>query len=175
MKLLVISDTHGRASRILEVLDMHPTYDAMLFLGDGLRDLEWASDNIHGLFTVRGNCDGMSFFDLSEDAPKDELFIRFDEYNILMTHGHRFGVKGGVGTAAAYAASKGADILIYGHTHTPEERYIPEGEAIGDTVLKKPLRIFNPGSLGSPREGYPSYGIIDIRGSSVLMSVGYIK
>ena len=39
MTLLVISDTHGREDRIRELLRLHREAEAVLFLGDGLRDL----------------------------------------------------------------------------------------------------------------------------------------
>ena len=166
MKLIVISDTHGRPSRILEVIERNKSYDALIFLGDGLRDIDYVSVQIHGLYAVRGNCD--SFF---ADGIGEELFLRFDEYNIMITHGHRYGVKRGIETAAESAARKGADLLLYGHTHTPLEKYIPAGEKIGEMILQKPLRIFNPGSLG---DGEGSFGIIEIRGNSILMSHGRI-
>ena len=81
MKLIVISDTHGRPSRILEVLKRHPSYDALIFLGDGLRDIDYVSDEIHGLYAVRGNCDGFSAnLSLGSNA-SEELFLKMCEYN----------------------------------------------------------------------------------------------
>ena len=171
MKLIVISDTHGRPSRILEVIRRNPCYDAIMFLGDGIRDISYVSDELHSLFAVRGNCDAFSAKFSSGEEIGEELFLCLGEYNIMMTHGHRYGVKRGIEAAAEAAASRGADLLLYGHTHTPEEKYLPEGTAVGDTVLTKPLRIFNPGSLG---EGEGSFGIIEMRGGSVLMSFGKI-
>ena len=88
-----------------------------------------------------------------------------------MTHGHKYGVKRGIEVAAEAAIRKGADLLLYGHTHVPMEKYIPQGETVGDVILPKPLRIFNPGSLGDS-EG--SFGVIEIRGGSILMSHGRI-
>jgi len=173
MKIVVISDSHGKRDRVEEVLDMHKNADVFLFLGDGLRDI-YGNEHSHrgGLFAaVEGNCDGFDFFG-GEKYPRERMIV-LEEYNILMMHGHTRGVKHGIEAAAEYAASVGADILLYGHTHQPVERYIPEGRQIGDTVLEKPLRIFNPGSLGEPRWGDPPmYGLIEIKGKNVLMSHG---
>ena len=167
MKLIVVSDSHGRErGRIEEIIAMHPTYDSLVFLGDGLSDLDYIDTYGHGLLAVRGNCDG---FSVSEGI-KDELFICLSEYNILMMHGHTFSVKYGLDRAMSYALERGADILLYGHTHTPFERYIPEGTLIGQSVSERPLRVFNPGSIG---EG--SFGIIEIKNGSVLMSHGTLE
>ena len=38
MKLLIVSDVHGRHDRLRAVMDMHKNSDALIFLGDGLRD-----------------------------------------------------------------------------------------------------------------------------------------
>lgn len=174
MKLIVISDTHGRPSRILEVLRRQPSYDALIFLGDGLRDVEYVSNEIHGLYAVRGNCDAFSSSLSLSNGVCEELFLKFCEYNIMITHGHKYGVKRGIEVAAEAAVSKGADLLLYGHTHTPMEKYIPEGETVGNVILPKPLRIFNPGSLGEKGDGEATFGVVEIRGSSILMSHGRI-
>ncbi|MBO5883457.1 MAG: metallophosphoesterase family protein [Clostridia bacterium] len=174
MKLIVISDTHGRPSRILEVIGRHPSYDALIFLGDGLRDIDYVSDEIHGLYAVIGNCDVLSSNLSLKNSVREELFLKFCEYNIMITHGHKYGVKRGIEAAAEAAILKGADLLLYGHTHTPTEKYIPEGETVGNVILSKPLRIFNPGSLGEMRDGEATFGVIEIRGNSILMSHGRI-
>ena len=108
-------------------------------------------------------------FSLSE-----ELLLNFDSYTVMMTHGHLFGVKSGIDSAVRYASEHRADILLYGHTHVVQERYLPKGTEIGGIILSKPLWIMNPGSLGSPRNGSPSYGLIQIQRGQVLLSHGTI-
>ena len=66
-------------------------------------------------------------------------------------------VKGTLSALAAAARERGADIALFGHTHLRLERYLPP-ERDGE----RPLWLFNPGSISRPREGRPSYGIIDI-------------
>lgn len=173
MTILVLSDTHGMTDRVQEVLSRHTRSDALLFLGDGIRDLP---DEVYSHPTrlfggVRGNCD---FFSPSHAkySFSDELLLNVDAYTVMMMHGHRHSVKSGTDAAIRYAASRGADILLYGHTHIPEERYLPEGSEIGGIRLKKPLHVFNPGSLGYPPDGVPSFGVIEIRNGRLLFSHG---
>ena len=171
MKLLIVSDSHGRYERLASLIAMHRNIDALIFLGDGLSDLERA-DAYSGNFTVfavKGNCDGFSI-NTRERAP-EEMTLCFEGYRILLMHGHTRGVKHGL-TNAIYAASeREADILLFGHTHEPLERYLPDGE---EYSLSKPLYIFNPGSLGAPGERNGYFGLIEIRKNGVLMSHGTI-
>ena len=165
MTFVVISDTHGRRDRVEKVLSMHQRRDGVLFLGDVQRDVLDVRDAI----SVKGNCDGLCFGDAD-----NERMLCFDGVRILMMHGHTHGVKSGAERAIAYALSKGADVLLYGHTHTREERYYPAGSEIGSIVSEKPIYVFNPGSLGSPRDGAPSFGLLQIKNGSVLLSHGTV-
>ena len=169
MTLLVISDSHGRVGRIEQALSLNPECEAILFLGDGLRDLERAELLGKPVVAVRGNCDTLS---LREGD--DERIVRFGEYNIMLIHGHTLGVKHSLVNAISHAARRDVDILLYGHTHLRHDEYIPAGENIYGIELKKPLRIFNPGSLGEPRDSAPSFGLIGIRGKDVLTSHGVL-
>ena len=171
MKILVVSDLHGREDLFRRACLMHGDRDGVLFLGDGTRDIDADALTQNGGFFagVRGNCDPLSVRVQNYDFDT-ELFLSIGEYNVIMMHGHLYGVKGGIERAVAYASSRGADILLYGHTHIPQERYYPEGTQIGDVKLQKPLWVMNPGSLG---EG--SYGLLQIKGKNILMSHGIIK
>ena len=82
MKLLVVSDTHGRYDRLVRVMQMHRDADALIFLGDGLRDLVRADAYSYpfSVFAVRGNCDGMAF-DLGRDIPL-EMTLCFEGYRL---------------------------------------------------------------------------------------------
>ena len=173
MKILVLSDTHGRKNRILDVLDIHPRYDALLFLGDGLRDLDTLDEPVLGLAAVRGNCDGLSFLGLGGGVPTERTLC-LDGFKIFMTHGHAYSVKSGRERLLAHAAALDADIVLYGHTHVAEEKYYPEGSEIGGLTLKKGIYLFNPGSLGEPRGAAPTYGLIQIKNGSVLFSHGNV-
>ncbi len=170
ISLLVLSDSHGRADRVREAVARGRGADRILFLGDGLRDLSVLSpEDEAGLLAVRGNCDGFSFF---ADGLPEERFFPAHAYHILMMHGHTHGVKSGWERAAVYAAARGADVLLFGHTHEPISVYLPAGTTVGETVLARPLHVFNPGSIGLPHGGAPSFGRIDLRSDGIVCSHG---
>ncbi len=169
--LLILSDSHGHPDAIAEALRrVRP--DGLLFCGDGLRDLSRV-DIPCPLWAVRGNCDWMSSPLIVGgsliEPPEEEMLVR-QGIGILLCHGHRYGVKAGLAVAAAHAAARVADILIFGHTHTPTERRIPEGETLGGVTLSKPLTLFNPGSIGDSRS--PSFGTLTVRGGVPLFGHG---
>ncbi len=158
-KLLVLSDIHGNVRRAAAVVTAHTDCTACLFLGDGTRHIEYLRGLApHMAFVaVRGNCDTF----LDGDYPSETVFA-VEGHNLFLCHGHRFGVKSGTGALLAAARRAGADIALFGHTHLVHEEYDPESG----------IYLFNPGSIGEPREGKPSYGILSIAGENVLFSTG---
>lgn len=174
MTLLVVSDIHGSYARLREVLNRQiKPPDALIFLGDGYSDINRCQPLDTTLFAVRGNCDVWSLIGMNE-LPC-ELCVTLGGYKIFMTHGDRYINRGGIDTLAAYAAQKGADILLYGHTHVRYERHFETGERLGEIRLEKPLHVFNPGSLGAPRDGAnAAFGVVEIRDNGVLFSHGEI-
>ena len=165
MDFLIVSDTHGRHELLAELLGRTHA-DTVLFLGDGLRDLSVVPDELT-LRAVRGNCD----FFAPEDTPDERLEV-FGATRILMMHGHRYHVKSGLGAALAAAADRDADVLLYGHTHRAEITYLAAGDVAGGRVLKKPLIVLNPGSLGQPPDGKPTFGTLTVRQNGILPSIG---
>ena len=164
MTLLIVSDTHGRSDRLARLFEMHKNVDAVIFLGDGLSDLDRAKAESYNftVFAVRGNCDALGGSLLTICA-RDELTFNFEGVNFFALHGHTRQVKGTL-TNAIYAANeKGADVLLFGHTHEPLLTYISNEEY----NLNKPMYIFNPGSLASY-----SYGLCEIRKGQLLLSHG---
>ena len=174
MTLLVVSDIHGRGSRLGDMLDAQISRPEMiLFLGDGYADVSRAELNGIPAVSVRGNCDVWSLVGM-EDIP-DERILDLDGRKILMMHGHSRGVGYDVERAVGYAASRGADILLYGHTHVKFYHRYEAGETVGGVVLEKELHVFNPGSLGQPRDGgEPSFGVIEARREGLLFSWGKV-
>ena len=161
MNALVFSDSHGRGHNIEEVIGRQISApDAIIFLGDGLRDLDGCDTGSAELHCVRGNCDTFAPFYDSEE----ELFI-LGGVKIFIAHGHRYSVKSGYSVIAEAAARRGADIVMFGHTHAPLSLCFDAGEKIGDTVLKKPLCVFNPGSIA---EGY--FGTLTVSGGAILLN-----
>ena len=171
MKLLVISDLHGRTDLLRRAVLTHSDRDGILFLGDGTSDIDVNELTRGGrLFAgVRGNCDP-TYVRAQEYDFDTELLLNIGEYTVIMMHGHLHGVKQGLERAVAYAASRGADILLYGQTHIPAESYYAEGREIGGVVLKKPLWVMNPGSLCGG-----SYGLLQIRRGNILISHGVLN
>ena len=172
MKLIVVSDIHGKYVRLIELMEMHKDSDALIFLGDGLSDLTRADAYSYPftVFAVRGNCDVQSFL-VRNDAPT-ELATTFDTFKIYMLHGHTKNVKSGIDDAILAANARKADVLLFGHTHEAKETYLPEGTKIKNTVLHGPMHIFNPGSLGASSDGKAHFGLIEIRGGQILTSLG---
>ena len=168
MEILVFSDSHGRSDKINEALSRQiKKPDAIIFLGDGLRDMMNAEKGDCPVYSVRGNCDGL----IVSYSP-DERCLILGEKRIFFTHGHRYGVKSTLTPLLSEAAKRDADIVLYGHTHEGYERELQSDNEYG-IKLQKPLYIMNPGSIGS----YPYYfGAITIdREGRVMLSHGSLN
>lgn len=166
MEILILSDSHGRAHRIEEALSRQiKRPDAVLFLGDGLRDLDALVDPSVLLYAVRGNCD---FFSPGADVP-DERSLFWEGHRLLLCHGHTYGVKGGIGPLLSAGVRMGADLLLFGHTHMPYLERIGAGERIAGVTLERDVYLFNPGSLAQG-----SFGTLHLNGDEVLFSHGVL-
>jgi len=74
MNILVISDSHGRRERIEEALARQiKKPDAIIFLGDGLRDITSAEIGDIPVYAVSGNCDMGGMF--CDNAPTEQCLI----------------------------------------------------------------------------------------------------
>ena len=166
MNILVFSDSHGHGDRIEDVISRQiAPPDAIFFLGDGLRDLAWINTRGTPLYSVRGNCD---FY--SSDTTEDEILINIGGTRIFAAHGHRYSVKSGHLAMAALAASKGADVMLFGHTHEPVCECIDVGETVCGVTLQKKLHILNPGSIGN--YGNATFATVTVRNGVVLTGIG---
>ena len=174
MKIIVVSDIHGRYERLIELMDMHKDADALIFLGDGLADLTRADAYSYPftVFAVRGNCD-VQLFPWRDDVPV-EMTLNFEGFKFLILHGHSRSVKSGLDDALLASKAKGANVLLYGHTHVPQEKYLPEGTKINNWISIGPLHILNPGSLGDSSDGKAHFGLIEIRNGQILTSLGVL-
>ncbi|MDO5601560.1 MAG: metallophosphoesterase [Oscillospiraceae bacterium] len=143
MKVLIVSDTHGNAAQLYRMLQREEDAQALIFLGDGLRDLagiDKARPHLR-VYSVRGNCDYSCF------EPAEGL-AAFDGLLFFYTHGHGYEVKWTLTPIKTAARQRGADVVLFGHTHVPYYEY------------ENGLYVFNPGSLGHPRAGKPTYGVV---------------
>ncbi len=140
MKLLVLSDSHGNLANMVAAVEQE-TPDLILHLGDCWRDaqeLHCAYPSIP-LEQVPGNCD-------FRPGEVQERLLQVEGCHLFFCHGHTRGVKQGYGGAIQAARERGADLLLFGHTHRADS-----GEADGLTWM-------NPGSVGEGRS--PSYGVV---------------
>ena len=163
MKLLVLSDSHGRRDHVRDVMAMHADAAGVIFLGDGLRDLP--DEDGMRILAVRGNCDMFSFFD-GEPAPEERLEV-IGGVRIAALHGHTRAAKAGYGRLMAFGVERGADIVCFGHTHEAHEQYIPAGEVFFGAPLERPLYLFNPGALN-----VGCFGLITLQQGQILLSHG---
>lgn len=146
MRILIVSDTHGRHGNLDEVLEREGKIDMLIHLGDVEDDehyieaiAEWP---VH---ILSGNNDFFSYL-------PGEKEIKIGKYKVFMTHGHGYYVSINTRRLRDEAKSRDVDIVMFGHTHKP---YI---DVEGD------LKVINPGSLSYPRqEGRrASYVIMEI-------------
>lgn len=159
MRILVVSDSHGRARMLQKAIQAQPNADLILFLGDGWEEAAEIRAQLppeKAMLMVRGNNDWCC------QEPNERVF---EEKNvkIFMLHGHTRQVKHGVGAAEQEARRCGAQILLFGHTHIPCNDY------------RDGLHIINPGSVGVPLNGTPSYAWIDVLPQGISARVVPLK
>lgn len=136
MKVLIVSDTHGRDYNLNNIIDREKPLDMLIHLGDG----EGCEYNIAKW--INAGCDvnmvlGNNDFFSNLDREKE---IKIGRYKALLTHGHLYGVSLGVEGLLREAKARDLDIVMYGHTHKPY------------CEIKEGVRILNPGSLSYPRQ-----------------------
>lgn len=159
MKILIVSDTHGRHAGIEEAIEREKPFRKLIHLGDA----EGYEDYIEELAgcpieIVAGNNDYFS------QLPKEkELLI--DGLRVLITHGHYYYVSTGYDYIRREGISRRMDVVMFGHTHRPIVK--EEGT----------LTILNPGSLSYPRQTgrKPSYIVMETkRGAKPTFEVKYL-
>ena len=165
MKILVLSDSHGVAFNIIRALDMHRDADVAIFLGDGASDFLGRRERYPNIafLAVAGNNDIGAALTYGLRRAEE---ITLEGKKIFYTHGNNYAVDFGLGNIISAARSRGSDIVLFGHTHKPLEKYIPEDEEGGA------LYLVNPGSIGGVRAPESTYAIITIEGDDVLISHG---
>lgn len=179
MRLLIASDIHGAAdwcARLMKVIEVEDP-DRVVLLGDLLyhgprndlprdyapkRVIEMLNSIARQVIAVRGNC----------DAEVDQMVLDFPcmaDYNVLwdpdatnpvtggrgrelfLTHGHVWG-PGIHNSVDSWPTLSAGAALVYGHTH----KWVLETYADGNAHAG--VTVFNPGSVGIPKDGIHSYG-----------------
>ncbi len=146
MKILIISDTHRRNENYLKILETVSPLDFLIHCGDS-EGSEYLISEAAGcpVEMVLGNNDFFS------KLPAESEFV-IGNYKIFLVHGHNYYVSMNNEILKREARDRGADIVIYGHTHKPVVEY------------DNGIIAVNPGSLTYPRQDgkRPSYIIMEI-------------
>lgn len=160
MKILIVSDTHGRDEEFEKAVEREGRFDRLIHCGD----VEGREYFIEALADcpcciVAGNCD---FFC---DLPRtEEIWIEGNK--TLVTHGHQYGASRNVYGLLEEARKRECRIVLFGHTHRP---LVEQTEGI---------LLVNPGSLSYPRqEGRRcSYAVMNTDGKGKLdVEIRYVN
>ena len=146
MRILIVSDTHGKHRNLDRALETAGKIDMFIHLGD----VEGGEDYIDAVVDcekhiVAGNNDFFS------DLPREEEFY-IGSKKAFITHGHNYYVSMTKEQIREEGKARQADIVMFGHTHQP---YLEEKDGI---------TVINPGSLSYPRQAgrQPSYMIMEM-------------
>lgn len=159
MKVLIVSDTHRKNENFLKVLERVAPIDMLVHCGD-IEGSEYLISQAAGcpVEMVVGNNDFFS------DLPREKEFY-IGKYKVWLTHGHTYYVSMGNEYLKEEARARGADIVMYGHTHRPV------------VDIEGGLAAVNPGSLTYPRqEGRkPSFVIMELdRKEEAHFTINYL-
>lgn len=160
MKILIVSDTHGRDQYLARTIQKVSPIDLLIHLGD----FAGSKDYIKSIAPcpVEMVCGNNDFF---ISLPKEKI-ISIGDYSVFLTHGHKYGVYYGTEHIKNAARDRQADIVMFGHTH------VPVIDLSGD------VWAVNPGSMALPRQrgGIPTYIIMDIdRMGKAHFTLNYYK
>ncbi len=146
MKILVFSDSHGSPDYIRAALRAHGgTADLLYFLGDGVRDIAAVLEEYPHIPRVilSGNNDSALAAAAAGIAVQTEDIRTVEGVKIFALHGHTARVKWGYDIMICRASELEADLILFGHTHVPENTSVnaPFG-------ISRRIHLFNPGSVG---------------------------
>jgi len=166
-KILVFSDSHGRPDTLRTAIGAHSDADTVIFLGDGAADaIEVLDEFPHvGRCVLAGNCDSRHALSAFGEFLQSEAVLQIGDVRLFCLHGHTRHAKSGYG-ALLYAASEAeADAVLFGHTHIPENEYVPDPGNPARQIL-----LFNPGSVGLSH--FHTYGILTVEKKKITATHG---
>lgn len=152
MKIIIMSDSHGRTS----ILDLIPYYhtDADFYIHCGDLGGGCSPEDYDQFIFVEGNCDYFM------DTPGVRVVELNDQHKMLVLHSHQcpgYPPEARKMTLVKWAKELDCDIVCYGHTH------------VSDIEEKDGILLINPGSVSRPRDGKEcSYCILTIDESNKL-------
>lgn len=179
IRILAISDSHGQEFILKNIIDKFSTdIDLLAFCGDGALDLLHYIENAKKnkslqkafppvLAIAQGNGDddiyALNFNPSEKDKAKNQweyripkaVIVKIAGTNILVTHGHIYGISYETKELDSFAKTNNASLTIFGHTH------------ISEIQKEKHTTLINPGSCSSPRRNLPpSFAIITLDGKT---------
>ena len=159
-RILIISDTHRYNDNYLHVVKECGPFDMVIHCGD-VEGSEYTICQAAGcpVEMVMGNNDFFS------DLPREKEFY-LGKYKVWLTHGHNYYVYMDNATIKKEARGRGADIVMYGHTHRPVV------DIDGDVIA------LNPGSMTYLRqEGRkPSFIIMELdKNGEAHFTINYME
>ncbi|WP_034301503.1 YfcE family phosphodiesterase [Alkalibacterium sp. AK22] len=132
MKLIVVSDNHGNAYYMEEILSIYED-EAPGWIHCGDSELPEDHPLWQNYKTVEGN------MDYAKGIPL-ELVRRIEDKTMLVVHGHKHAVKQSYQKLKSRADEEQATFVFYGHTH------------IAKVEQEDGIFFINPGSLTQPRD-----------------------
>ncbi len=156
MKILVISDTHGKLNKVRDIFPKLKDIDLIIHAGDHISDGEALGREFSiPVVAVKGNCDGSY-------GNSDFKIVETEYGKILVTHGHAENVNYQLTNLMYKTLENNCIAAVFGHTH---RAHIEESNGI---------HFINPGSLTQPRDGSDgSYAIIRTSETSFDASIVY--
>lgn len=146
IKVVIISDSHGNLDNVRKIMEKEQNVHQVIHLGD-LIGQEMQLKEICGceISFVKGNCDYYA------DNPVSDV-LEIGANRIFITHGHHYGVNFGIDRLCYAAKENQCNIVMYGHTH------VPENSVYGGII------VVNPGSVSQPRQlnHKPTYAVMEI-------------
>lgn len=155
MKIIVVSDTHGSRAALNQVMDLSRNADVVVHCGDSRGEMEEIKMKYPDkqYYEVRGNCDFASTLPLN-------LTFTLDGFKYMVTHGHAYNVKFGLGQLFYAAKEQGADVVFFGHTHSACDEVV-EG-----------IHLINPGSCG----GFAaSFAVVETKDGEILTNIAHLS
>lgn len=138
MRILVISDTHGKTDRVFDVykkLAAEAPIDILVHCGDYYADAREIQARLGvPMVAVKGNCDGCFDFEAYS-------ILETECGDILVAHGHMEDVGFSMQKLYYKALEQGCVGAFFGHTH--RSVFVETGG----------VYLLNPGSLSLPRDG----------------------
>lgn len=153
MKIIVVSDSHGKHEALENILNTYPQASAYIHCGD----IEESPHEFPQFITVKGNND--LYFDYPE-----ERILELAGHRMLITHSHMYMYNKRLALLAKAAKEHNCDMVCYGHTH------------IASDDVYEGIRILNPGSIWRARDGRgPSYAVVDMEKDAIHVEFKFLK